>query len=248
MFDCKSTTTTTHLLQQMAQTAEVLPPERVLRLAQRVQDPPQSRHTDSADCGLHLQEILHRGGESLKILLLLPDLHRCIIWSLTDQLITVRIDECDALFRALVLPWANLCVRHSAVHWPGVGRQLCRDRVARDARTLLRRRAGLHTKHRKQVTYAPTWRATMQAVDPLSNASVSPPPGKAWPSSTMQRKSFTSWGSRTSWRVWSRSCRGLQSSSRLWKVRKRLMFYCNLLCFDSCLQSHSKKHIWIVHL
>lgn len=52
------------LPQQMAQTAEVLPAERVLRLAQRIQDAPQSRHTDSADGGLHLQEILHRSGES----------------------------------------------------------------------------------------------------------------------------------------------------------------------------------------
>lgn len=105
------------LLQQMAPTAEVLPAERVLRLAQRVQNPPQSRHTDSADCGLHLQEILHRSGESLSI---------CSRAS-TDSLWSVQC----------FVPSANPCVCLSAVHWPGAGRQLRRDRGARHARTLL---------------------------------------------------------------------------------------------------------------
>lgn len=63
----------------MAPTAEVLPPERVLRMAQGVQNPPQGRHTDPADCGLHLQEILHRSGESLKIVAA-PDLLKMQRW------------------------------------------------------------------------------------------------------------------------------------------------------------------------
>lgn len=87
-------------------------------------------------------------------------------------------------------------------------------------------------------------RITLQPMAWLANVSVSlPPPGKAWPWSTMQRKSFTSWGNRTSWRAWSHSCRGLRSSSRLWKVRwpcsKQLMLYCGALCFDNCLQFSS---------
>lgn len=48
------------LRQQMAKTPEVLPAQRKLRLAQRVQNTPQSRYTNTKDCGVDLKEILHR--------------------------------------------------------------------------------------------------------------------------------------------------------------------------------------------
>lgn len=48
------------LCQQMAETAEILPTERKLGLAQRVQNTPQSWYTNTTDRRLNLKEILHR--------------------------------------------------------------------------------------------------------------------------------------------------------------------------------------------
>lgn len=48
------------LRQQMAKTAEVLQAERKLRLAQRVQNTPQSWYTNTKDCRVNFKEILHR--------------------------------------------------------------------------------------------------------------------------------------------------------------------------------------------
>lgn len=116
----------------------------------------------------------------------------------------------------------GLC--HSALHRTGAWRQLCRNWVTWDAGTLLWRRAPLHTQLRQEVMAAlwPPSQLIERAVllhRQTANASLlcftSRIIGKAWPWSTMQRKSFTSWGSRTSWRVWSPSWRGLQNSSRL---------------------------------
>jgi len=56
-----SRVTLEHCPQQVAAAADVLPSERVLRLAQRIQNTPQSRHSDPEDRGVDLQEILHRG-------------------------------------------------------------------------------------------------------------------------------------------------------------------------------------------
>lgn len=47
----------------MAAAAEVLPAERELRLAARVQNAPSGGHPDPEDGGVHLQAFLHGSGE-----------------------------------------------------------------------------------------------------------------------------------------------------------------------------------------
>lgn len=61
---------------------------------------------------------------------------------------------------ALSMFYTNPGLCHSALHWPGAGRQLCRNRVAWDAGALLWRRAPLHTQLRQEVMAAlwpPSW-------------------------------------------------------------------------------------------
>lgn len=65
--------------------------------------------------------------------------------------------------RVLSMFHTNLEICNSALHWPGAGRQLCRNWVTWDARALLWRRAPLHTQHRWEVMASPC---------PLSNLTI----------------------------------------------------------------------------
>lgn len=145
---------------------------------------------------------------------------------------------------ALSMFHTNPEICNAALHWPGAGRQLCRNWVTWDARTLLWRWAPLHTQHWQEVTATLCPQSNLNILQSLIGLhvdSVNPPWDflcnlllcctirplmslssillhllvKAWPWSTMQRKSFTSWDSRTSWRVWSPSWSSLQNSNQL---------------------------------
>lgn len=109
------------LRQQMAKTAEVLPPQRKLRLAQRVQNTPQSWYTNPKDCRVNLKEILHR---SCKLCLWKKDV-------MSPQL-TALFPACASfsarnLHTVVSILQTNPEILNSALRRPGAGRQLCRN-------------------------------------------------------------------------------------------------------------------------
>lgn len=137
----------------MAATAEILPTERKLGLAQWVPSTPQSWYTNTADCGVNLKEILHRsckwltGEERFSFLTVeyFPPIYASFYLR----------NLCTISFSLLQ---TNLKMCNSALCRPSAGRQLCRNWVPGDAWALLWRWAPVHPQLWQEVRIHPSLR------------------------------------------------------------------------------------------